>query len=366
MLKVFFGVWAVVLSLGSVSASGAELLLNKDGKPLIGVGDPAPPLEVGKWIQGGPYDHFEKGKVYLVEFWATWCAVCKQTIPHIDEIHKKYGPKGLTVMAISIAEEDQKLVPRFVKQMGDKMTYPVAIDKVTGESGKMDSAWMDASGNTELPKAFLINKDGLIAFLGSATIVDDALIESVLNDKIDIKAARADYFMARENKVKIARLQDQVERAAGAKDWAKAEQLMDEIEKLTVKDDLDSLALDRISLALKAKNSAKVEKMAADLAARSQDKLRVLDSLAWVISLDADPASGAMAIADKAIKRASELGKGKDASVFETMARVQFIKGDKTGAILTQQKGLEVAAEEKKPHFEKVLKAYKEGHLPEE
>ncbi len=337
-------------------------------KTLLSVGDPAPPLTVGKWIQGGPFDHLEKGKVYLVEFWATWCASCIQQIPHINETYKRLSPKGLNVMGISIAEEDQKLVPRFVKNMGEKMTYPVAIDDMSagGDTGKMEAAWMDAAAATELPRAFIVNRDGLIAYLGSPSALTDEIIGSILNNKFDIKAARAEFIQRRDNKAKIKQLENDVETYAGAKDWAKAEGALDEIEKLTTADDLDSVALSRISLLLKKKDSAAAAKHAEALAAKSKDSIRVLDSLAWVISLELDPGANLMSIADKAIQRALELGKDKDSSVLETAARLQFLGGKKSLAIATQQKAVDVAEADKKTHLDKVLKSYKEGKLPEE
>ncbi|HVU64861.1 MAG TPA: TlpA disulfide reductase family protein [Phycisphaerales bacterium] len=62
------------------------------GKRLI-VGDPAPSLSIEKWIKGEPVTSFEKGKVYVVEFWATWCGPCKASMPHITDLQKQYKGK---------------------------------------------------------------------------------------------------------------------------------------------------------------------------------------------------------------------------------------------------------------------------------
>ncbi|MFM7297514.1 MAG: TlpA family protein disulfide reductase, partial [Planctomycetota bacterium] len=47
----------------------------------LGVGDPAPRLRVGSWLKGEPIAGFEAGRVYVVEFWSTWCLPCEKSIP---------------------------------------------------------------------------------------------------------------------------------------------------------------------------------------------------------------------------------------------------------------------------------------------
>src|SRR5690349_10263705 len=74
--------------------------------PKLTVGNPAPKLQVAKWVQGEPVKEFSKDNAYIVEFWATWCGPCRESIPHLNEIYKKYKDKGLVVIGQDVWEED--------------------------------------------------------------------------------------------------------------------------------------------------------------------------------------------------------------------------------------------------------------------
>src|ERR1051325_11733963 len=82
-------------------------------EPTLKVGDPAPKLQTGKWVQGDPVKEFKKGNAYIVEFWATWCGPCRVSIPHLNDIHTKYKGKGLVVIGQDCFERDESLVAPF-------------------------------------------------------------------------------------------------------------------------------------------------------------------------------------------------------------------------------------------------------------
>ena len=62
------------------------------------VGDPAPPLKATKWVQGSEVASLEKGKVYVVEFWATWCGPCIVMMPHLGDLQREYKNQGVTII----------------------------------------------------------------------------------------------------------------------------------------------------------------------------------------------------------------------------------------------------------------------------
>ena len=166
----------------AAAALMAALSFGQDSpKPLM-VGDPAPNLKISKWVKGAPVTEFEKGKLYVVEFWATWCGPCLKSIPHLTDLAKKYKDK-VDFVGVSVWEEDQKNVEPFVQTMGDKMSYNIAMDQLpsataSGNDGEMANNWMKAAGQNGIPTAFIVDKDGKIAWIGHPMALEDASEES--------------------------------------------------------------------------------------------------------------------------------------------------------------------------------------------
>jgi thiol-disulfide isomerase/thioredoxin len=94
-----------------------------------------------------------KGKVIVLDFWATWCGPCKVEIPHFIEFQEKYGSAGLQIVGISVDDPVDKLTP-YVKEMG--MNYPVL-------QGLGHDAVQDAYGPIlGIPVSVLISRDGKV------------------------------------------------------------------------------------------------------------------------------------------------------------------------------------------------------------
>lgn len=169
--------WVVALAVMAGAAVQAD-----DLKP----GLPAPALKVGDWIQGDSFTKFEKGQVYVVEFWATWCGPCKTSIPHINELSKKFGSK-VKVVGVSVWERGDNIkdmVTKFVAGMGDKMSYSVAMDDA---NKSMATTWMEAASQNGIPAAFIIDGTGTVAWIGHPMSMDKPL-DDVINGKWDTAA----------------------------------------------------------------------------------------------------------------------------------------------------------------------------------
>lgn len=93
-----------------------------------------------------------KGKVVILNFWATWCGPCRTEIPDFIALQKEYGKQGLVIVGASVDQAGPDVVKKFVQQQG--MNYPVAL---------ADSKMQEAFGGIEaIPTTFVIDRQGNI------------------------------------------------------------------------------------------------------------------------------------------------------------------------------------------------------------
>ena len=152
-----------------------------EATPVLAAGSVAPPLTVDAWVKGEPVKAFEPGKVYVVEFWATWCGPCVRNIPNLNALQKQHPE--LTVIGVAASErpkqkpaeggaaaDDGRLatVQKFVESRGEGMNYRVAFD---GDAS-MGRAWMLAARQRSIPWACIVDGKGTIAWMGHPELMD--------------------------------------------------------------------------------------------------------------------------------------------------------------------------------------------------
>ena len=132
------------------------------------IGKPAPKLELGDWHGNAVTAEMMKGKVVIIDFWATWCPPCKKGVPHNNELAKKFADKALMIGAC--AGEEQGLMWGIAEET--KMAYPTG--KATDEMAK---AW----GQQWFPHYVVVDQAGIIRAIGIQPEAVDAIVEALLS-----------------------------------------------------------------------------------------------------------------------------------------------------------------------------------------
>ncbi len=150
------GAIAVALGTGEPASQSAEqagtdpLIEQVSNDPLVGRAAPQFTLQDldGKNVSLSSF----KGKVVVLDFWATWCPPCRQEIPHFIDLQNKYGKKNFTFLGVSVDQDGPSVVKTFVAKNG--MNYPqlMATQQVVMNYGKIDG----------IPTTFVIDKKGVI------------------------------------------------------------------------------------------------------------------------------------------------------------------------------------------------------------
>lgn len=345
---------AVPAIAGVLALAAGHAVAQTGDAPKLGVGDSAPKLEVKEFVKGSPVTSFQKGKNYVVEFWATWCGPCRTSIPHLTELQKKH--KNVTFIGVSVYEDDQAKVKPFVSEMGSKMAYCVAMDKVKPGGGRTDGlmakTWMEAAGQGGIPTAFIVNGDGKIAWIGHPMSMEEPL-DQVVAGKWDIAKAVVEHKKAILAQKKAAQQSDKMEalrekfaEASKTKDQKKIMAVIDD----AIKDDPEmesQLGQAKFSLLAGGDDTDAMVAYGKHLVdGPGKSNPVILNQVAWTF---VDPEAKKMPTAEMkkialdVAKRADDLTKGKDPAIADTLGRAYFVNGDVAKALEAQERAVKYA-----------------------
>jgi thiol-disulfide isomerase/thioredoxin len=173
------------------AAKHTDSLTATEREHALAVGDAAPALSIDAWVKGQAVLAFEKGHVYVVDFWALWCGGCIAGMPEMTQLQRDFAKDGVVVVAATCGDPDNTLdgVRAFTsKKDDDFMGFRVAFDG----SGKLHRDWLDHGGVGGIPYAFVVGKDGRIVYSGHPAHIR-ALMPRILSGEFDADAAVAQF-----------------------------------------------------------------------------------------------------------------------------------------------------------------------------
>ncbi len=319
------------------------------------VGDPAPPLKATKWVQGSEVASLEKGKIYVVEFWATWCGPCIVMMPHLGDLQREYKNQGVTIIGYSAMDPNnsEEKVQAFVDKRGPKLGYTFAF----ADNRDTYKAWMQAAGRNGIPCTFVIDKGGNIAYIGHPMYLD-VVLPKVAKGTWD---ATADGEKLKEIETEVTAL---FRATSGQDAEAGLAALKDFEAKYPELGNIPYFVSPKIRLLLKTAKKDEALAMAnkvIEKASKSDDSSMLGGVATTLIGPDAKGDKELAKVALVSAEKLFAIVGNKDVGGNLTMARVLFANGKVTKAKEHAQAAVDLAPENSKTAYRNMLKSILEG-----
>lgn len=275
----------------------------------LSIGSRAPTVGIDDWVHPGtvrpvaPFTSFEPGKIYVLEFWATWCQYSRAAVPLLAALQERHVADGVVVigLAVDVPESLRGFLadsdPDVRELAAIAGRYCLAVDP----DGSVQTAFMDAISEQSLPIAFIVGREGLIEWIGHPQDLEDPL-DRIVTGTWD--------------------------RAAFADRWARLQAGRDcvvEVESL-------------LSKGRTTEAAALLDRFTAD---HATDAL-ALNEAAWVVverSAYRPIPDAVLAAAERAVVRSISLVP-TDGNHLDTLAHLLELRGDMAAAIETQRRAV--------------------------
>lgn len=173
----FFSALFFLLFLPVSAVSADELLFKKLGVKAL-VAKPVPQISLPD-IDNNKVDFsIWRGKLVLINFWATWCSPCLTEMPALNRLHERYSDQGFVVVAINTDSHEKKRIKTIIRKL--KLTFPILLDV----DGKI-SEHLKVSG---MPASYLVNSEGqLVAYIEGARDWDGKVAHSFVEKFLPVE-----------------------------------------------------------------------------------------------------------------------------------------------------------------------------------
>lgn len=309
-MKRFENALATIVVLGAALTTAHSAAALAPAK----LGAQAPGLAVSEWVKGEPVEQVGDGtSVCLIEFWATWCGPCRQTMPHLTQLQEAYADAGLVV--VGVTSEDPSVVRPFVERQGDAMGYRIAVDA----NNATTAAYLRPLGGRGIPFAVLVDREGFVVWSGHPMQGLDDILPRVLDPDYDRQAdLRA----------------------------AEAEQLLPRY----------------FSMAGNEANAKAVKELGRRIVDDGEARPMVLGRFAYGILTEGALAVRDIELAREAAKRAVARTDAAQPQLLEVYAKALFDSGDAAGAVAQQKKAVELSGDSwRAGNAKRVLRTYEDA-----
>ncbi|MEM1071225.1 MAG: redoxin family protein [Planctomycetota bacterium] len=309
------------------------------------VGDAAPSISWVAWPQGEPRARLSDGRVTVVDFWATWCGPCVQTMPHLSDLADAKADAGVDVIGVSIdtGPNSVSLVERFLEDRSEQVRFEVLV-----ADGGMRDRWFEAAGLSAIPTTMVIDGDGRLVWVGHPMATDrdgtptlERVVDEVVSGRFDLASVleaaqreRAAEAASMANAAEIESMQAQLGEAWASGDNGRVYELIDGIVALDPDQGVD-LAIRKAEILLYEQgDAAGVIGYVRGLAdgAYSDDHATLM-TLASLLSGSADPGEEGRSLAIELAQRVVAWHDGTDPSSLVVLAEAHFAAGETEEAI---------------------------------